>query len=88
MAVEGVRGDETIGDVLYSDYHDETELPRIMELVQRDLSEPYSIFTYRYFIQGWPSLCHLVRKEKTRETAECLAKTCFAVVSVNGLRLS
>lgn len=32
-----------------------------MALVDRDLSEPYSIFTYRYFLSGWPQLCVLVR---------------------------
>lgn len=26
-------------------------------LVSRDLSEPYSVFTYRYFLHNWPSLC-------------------------------
>lgn len=26
-----------------------------------DLSEPYSIFTYRYFLTQWPQLCFLVR---------------------------
>ena len=30
---------------------------QIMELVDRDLSEPYSIFTYRYFLHSWPDLC-------------------------------
>jgi GNAT superfamily N-acetyltransferase len=30
-----------------------------MELIDRDLSEPYSIFTYRYFVRQWPQLCFL-----------------------------
>merc|ERR1712113_389366 len=29
-----------------------------------DLSEPYSIFTYRYFINNWPDLCFLTKKEE------------------------
>ena len=32
-------------------------LPEIQTLVSRDLSEPYSIFTYRYFLHAWPQLC-------------------------------
>lgn len=28
-----------------------------MEMVDKDLSEPYSIFTYRYFLCNWPGLC-------------------------------
>eukprot|EP00803_Ostreobium_quekettii_P006129 evm.model.scf_4831.1 EVM.evm.TU.scf_4831.1 scf_4831:1441-3317(-) len=31
-----------------------------MHLVDNELSEPYSIFTYRYFLRNWPSLCYLV----------------------------
>ncbi|TMW54184.1 hypothetical protein DOY81_000768 [Sarcophaga bullata] len=31
----------------------------IMRLIQAELSEPYSIYTYRYFIYNWPKLCFL-----------------------------
>ena len=30
----------------------------IIDLISVDLSEPYSIFTYRYFINNWPQLCY------------------------------
>lgn len=30
-----------------------------MRLIQTELSEPYSIYTYRYFIYNWPKLCFL-----------------------------
>lgn len=30
-----------------------------MELVDNELSEPYHIFTYRFFLHNWPSLCFL-----------------------------
>lgn len=45
----------------YAGYTGERQLGAIMALVDRDLSEPYSIFTYRYFLSGWPELCVLVR---------------------------
>lgn len=35
-------------------YKDEGDLQGIMALISADLSEPYSIFTYRYFIHQWP----------------------------------
>ena len=35
-------------------------MPPIVALIEKDLSEPYSIFTYRYFINNWPNLCFLV----------------------------
>lgn len=34
-----------------------------MALVQLDLSEPYSVFTYRYFVNRWPTLCEMVHNE-------------------------
>lgn len=37
-------------------YRDEGDLQGIMALISADLSEPYSIFTYRYFIHQWPEL--------------------------------
>lgn len=37
----------------YRQYTGESDLPHIMALVQRELSEPYVIFTYRYFLHQW-----------------------------------
>ena len=34
---------------------------QVVGLIEKDLSEPYSIFTYRYFINNWPKLCIMVR---------------------------
>ena len=49
-----------IDDIKYMEYKDETDMPLIMNLITKDLSEPYSIYTYRYFIHNWPFLCFLV----------------------------
>ena len=38
----------------------ENYLSRIRELISRDLSEPYSIYVYRYFLGQWGDLCYLV----------------------------
>lgn len=43
----------------YKEYQSELQMPDIMRLIQKDLSEPYSIYTYRYFIHNWPKLCFL-----------------------------
>nr|CAG4641741.1 EOG090X07BN [Eurycercus lamellatus] len=45
--------------VTYVQYQSELQMPDIMRLIQKDLSEPYSIYTYRYFIHNWPMLCYL-----------------------------
>lgn len=49
--------------VIFVPYESELQLPHIMRLMKADLSEPYSIYTYRYFIHNWPNLCFLVGKE-------------------------
>lgn len=38
---------------------EDPDLPTIMHLIDNELSEPYSIFTYRYFLQNWPNLSFL-----------------------------
>lgn len=43
----------------YVQYQSELQMPMIMKIIQKDLSEPYSIYTYRYFIHNWPNLCFL-----------------------------
>lgn len=40
-------------------YKTEDDLALVMRLIDNELSEPYSIFTYRYFIYNWPNLCYL-----------------------------
>ncbi|KAI1790565.1 acyl-CoA N-acyltransferase [Ganoderma leucocontextum] len=45
--------------IIYRQYSGESELPHIMALVQHELSEPYVIYTYRYFLQQWPHLAFL-----------------------------
>lgn len=46
--------------IRYVQYESELQMPDIMRLITKDLSEPYSIYTYRYFIHNWPQLCFLV----------------------------
>lgn len=47
-------------EVEYVRYTSEEQLVGIMSLIEKDLSEPYSIYTYRYFINNWPQLCWMV----------------------------
>ena len=59
----GVAEGEDFGGISYVVYESEREMPDIMRLITRDLSEPYSIYTYRYFIHNWPHLCFRVNAE-------------------------
>jgi len=54
---EFTEGLQQIDGVKYVCYKNEQQMKDIMRLIQKDLSEPYSIYTYRYFIHNWPKLC-------------------------------
>lgn len=62
LAVKSCNQESVEAGVVYSVYKDETILPAIMKLISNDLSEPYSIYTYRYFIHNWPDHCYVVCK--------------------------
>jgi len=47
-------------------YKDETQIEQIMRVITSELSEPYSIYTYRYFIHNWPELC-LIARDSSRK---------------------
>ncbi|XP_053680732.1 N-alpha-acetyltransferase 30A [Anopheles nili] len=57
--------DPTPVEITYEVYESERQMPAIMALIQKDLSEPYSIYTYRYFIHNWPKLCFLALHQGT-----------------------
>jgi len=44
----------------YSHDDEDVWLPQIRVLIGRDLSEPYSVYVYRYFLNQWPHLCWMV----------------------------
>jgi len=46
--------------VVIVQYSSEDQLKLLTPLIEKDLSEPYSVYTYRYFIHNWPQLCFLV----------------------------
>jgi len=46
-------------DIVYRQYAGESDLPPIIQLVEGELSEPYVIYTYRYFLHQWPHLSFL-----------------------------
>ncbi|CDS38360.1 n acetyltransferase mak3 [Echinococcus multilocularis] len=49
--------------VVFRQYENEDDLEKIVPLISKDLSEPYSLYTYRYFIYNWPELCLLATRE-------------------------
>lgn len=59
--IENKNEEPEATEIEFLSYGGEHHLPLIMNLVDRELSEPYSIFTYRYFVYLWPQLSFLVR---------------------------
>ena len=61
--METTRNEEPFGQLKYVQYEHSLEqqyLPAIRALISKDLSEPYSIYVYRYFLYQWGHLCFLV----------------------------
>jgi hypothetical protein len=46
--------------VQYEPAKEQQYLPSIRQLISKDLSEPYSIYVYRYFLYQWGDLCYMV----------------------------
>jgi peptide alpha-N-acetyltransferase len=67
---------ELPGKLDYIQYEHSLEaqyLPAIRALISKDLSEPYSIYVYRYFLYQWGHLCFMV----------CLAARCAILSNVS-----
>lgn len=72
--------------IRYVRYESELQMPWIMRLITKDLSEPYSIYTYRYFIHNWPQLCFLVSSRLnaplTVMKSDWLLLSCRSIIGV------
>lgn len=59
----GARVSQLPTELRYIQYDSSLELrylPSIRALISKDLSEPYSIYVYRYFLNQWGDLCFMV----------------------------
>ncbi|KAF2402271.1 N-terminal acetyltransferase C complex catalytic subunit MAK3 [Trichodelitschia bisporula] len=57
-------------NLLYVQYEiskENTYLAPIRALISRDLSEPYSIYVYRYFLYQWADLCYMALDATTSD---------------------
>ncbi|KAF2232768.1 acetyltransferase [Viridothelium virens] len=62
MAHYCTDGKSEIPELRYVQYDNDREdelLPQIRQLISKDLSEPYSIYVYRYFLYQWSDLCFM-----------------------------
>ncbi|EJU00603.1 acyl-CoA N-acyltransferase [Dacryopinax primogenitus] len=54
--------------ITYRPYAGPSDLPAIIHLVETELSEPYVIYTYRYFLDGWPHLAYMAETSSPPDT--------------------
>ena len=47
-------------DLVYKTYPGESMIAPIMDIMKEELSEAYPIYTYRYFLHGWPDCTIIV----------------------------
>jgi ribosomal protein S18 acetylase RimI-like enzyme len=67
-----MSGKDSTTTIRFIDYKNESQLEDVMRLVALDLSEPYSIFTYRYFLHRFPDLCILAVDDESGEVCGCV----------------
>lgn len=76
--MEAVPEADVAGDLHYMQYEHALEpqyLPAIRSLISKDLSEPYSIYVYHYFLYNWPHLCFMVSSHPVLSAYRNLALT-------------
>ncbi len=56
--------------VQYDSSKESQYLSAIRQLISKDLSEPYSIYVYRYFLYQWGHLCFMVRDRISMENLD------------------
>ncbi|KAF4554517.1 Acetyltransferase (GNAT)-like protein 6 [Elsinoe fawcettii] len=57
------KDDSSLKYIQYSQELETKYLTAIRHLISKDLSEPYSIYVYRYFLYQWGDLCYLAVDE-------------------------
>ena len=70
-----VEGAVSLRYVSYGSEKESPYLPAIRHLISKDLSEPYSIYVYRYFLYQWGDLCFMVLLSDVSISAQSLTET-------------
>ncbi|KAJ5239874.1 Acetyltransferase GNAT family [Penicillium chermesinum] len=60
--------------VRYDSSRENEYVAAMRQLISKDLSEPYSIYVYRYFLYQWGDLCFLAMNEKDEMVGVVVSK--------------
>ena len=68
---------DALSDLRYVRYDNSREneyVAAMRQLISKDLSEPYSIYVYRYFLYQWGDLCFLAMDDKDQMVGVVVSK--------------
>lgn len=82
LAAQGCPEDDNLRYVQYDSNKESIYLSAIRQLISKDLSEPYSIYVYRYFLYQWGDLCYMVPSSlPPAHCVYCLYNMCCEAMS-------
>ncbi|RAH67754.1 peptide alpha-N-acetyltransferase MAK3 [Aspergillus aculeatinus CBS 121060] len=61
--------------VRYDGAREDEYVPAMRQLISKDLSEPYSIYVYRYFLYQWGDLCFMAMDDSASSSASPASET-------------
>ncbi|RAL10902.1 peptide alpha-N-acetyltransferase MAK3 [Aspergillus homomorphus CBS 101889] len=67
--------------VRYDGAREDEYVPAMRQLISKDLSEPYSIYVYRYFLYQWGELCFMAMDDDHTSPEEATPRMVGVVVS-------
>jgi N-alpha-acetyltransferase 30 len=88
VAMSSAAIDSSVEELRYVQYQSDKEevyLPAIRQLISKDLSEPYSIYVYRYFLYQWGEFCFMVKTNSSRWSLHAELHNFQALDSSNNL---
>ena len=61
-------------DIAFRNFEGEEDLHTVISMMEKELSEPYPIYTYRYFVQKWPHLTELayLKNDPNKKIIGCI----------------
>ncbi|PGH21557.1 hypothetical protein AJ80_03117 [Polytolypa hystricis UAMH7299] len=65
---------ESLRYVQYEGAKENEYVAAMRQLISKDLSEPYSIYVYRYFLYQWGDLCYMAMDEKNNLVGVVVSK--------------
>ncbi|KAI9816572.1 MAG: N-alpha-acetyltransferase 30 [Pycnora praestabilis] len=74
MSDDGPPAPTELRYVQYDSAKELTYLSSIRQLISKDLSEPYSIYVYRYFLYQWGDLCFMTLDQESTVVGVVVSK--------------